>query len=88
VLQEAMAGIEGKGIIIGAAGLLLLHGPGGREIRLNGPEVTKLHASIPGEPNWQLPNGVNCLVFTTDGKIASVVESCETVSLMIDRRLP
>jgi hypothetical protein len=84
VLQEAMAGIEGKGIIIGAAGLLLLHGPGGREMRLNGPEVTKLHASIPGEPNWQL----HCLVFTTDGKIASVVESCETVSLMIDRRLP
>ena len=46
-----------------------------------------MHAAIPGQPNKELTYGVKCLVFTTDGKVASAVESCEDVSRMIDKAI-
>jgi hypothetical protein len=49
--------------------------------------VTRLHAAIPGQPNKEFTSGIKCLVFTTDGKVASVVESCEDVSRMIDKAI-
>src|SRR5215203_632991 len=68
--------------------LLLLHGPTGREIRVNSRSVTTLHASVPGQPNKALADGANCLINTTDGKFISVVETCEAVSRMIETTKP
>ena len=68
--------------------LLLLHGPNGREIRINSRNVTSLHAQVPGQPNKVIAAGVGCLINTTDGKFVSVVETCEAVSRMIETRKP
>lgn len=68
-----------------ALALLLLHGPTGREIRVNPSSITSLHSSVPGQPNKTLTDGVKCLVNLTDGKFVSVAETCEMVSEMIER---
>jgi hypothetical protein len=68
--------------------LLLLHGPTGREIRINPRTVTSLHAPVPGQRNTAVIDGANCLINTSDGKFVSVVETCETVSSMIEGSKP
>lgn len=64
--------------------LLLLHGPTGREIRLNPHSVTSLHMAEKQGRNQAITDAANCLINTTDGKFISVVETCEAVSRMID----
>lgn len=68
--------------------LLLLHGPTGREIRINPRNVTSLHAPVPGQHNKVLSEGVGCLINTSDGKFVSVIETCEAVSRMIEAPKP
>lgn len=68
--------------------LLLLHGPTGREIRVNPRNVTSLHSPVPGQRNKTITDGVNCLLNTVDGKFVSVVETCEAVSRMIEAPKP
>jgi len=80
-----LATLPGPGLVIA---FLLLHVPTGREIRVNSRNVTSLHASVPGQPNKALAEGVGCLINTTDGKFVSVVETCEAVSRMIETRKP
>ena len=70
-----------RGLIL--ASLLLLHGPTGREIRINPRNVTSLHAPQPGQRNTSVTAGANCLINTSDGKFVSVAETCEAVSQMI-----
>lgn len=65
--------------------LLLLHGPTGREIRVNPNSVTSLHSSVPGQPNKVLTDGSKCLINLTDGKFVSVAETCEMVDSMINQ---
>jgi hypothetical protein len=62
--------------------ILLLHGPTGREIRLNTSMVTSLHA--PQGPNKSLSEEVRCLINTADGKFISVVESCADIARLIE----
>jgi hypothetical protein len=64
--------------------LILLHGPGGHEIRINPEQVTSLRAAKPGEDNKFLTEGAHCMVSLTDGKFVSVVEPCEAVQQMLE----
>jgi hypothetical protein len=64
--------------------LLLLHGPTGREIRLNSRTVTSLHGPTTPGQNKALADGAHCLINTTDGKFISVVETCADVARMIE----
>lgn len=64
--------------------LLLLHGPTGREIRINPRTITSLHAPVSGQRNTTITDGANCLINTSDGKFVSVVETCEAVSRMVE----
>jgi hypothetical protein len=68
--------------------LLLLHGPTGREIRINPRNITSLHSPVPGQRNKVLAEGVGCLINTSDAKFVSVVETCESVSRMIEAPKP
>ena len=68
--------------------LLLLHGPNGREVRINSRNVTSLHAPVRGQSNKVLAEGIGCLIYTSDGKFVSVVETCEAVSRIIETRKP
>lgn len=72
----------------GLALLLLLHGPTGREIRVNPRHVASLHAPLPGQSNKVLADRIGCLINTTDGKFVGVVETCDAVSRMIEAQKP
>lgn len=69
---------------VAVLGLLLLHGPSGREVRINPRNITSLHSPVPGQRNKVLTEGVGCLINTSDSKFVSVVETCEAVSRMIE----
>jgi hypothetical protein len=62
-----------------ALGLVLLHGPDGRELYINPESITTMRATIPGEKNKVIHGEIKCVLNTTDGKFISVIESCETV---------
>lgn len=66
--------------------LLLLHAPGGREITLNPATITTMQASKDGVANNIIAPDVKCVINTTDGKFISVVETCEAVRELIERR--
>jgi hypothetical protein len=66
--------------------LLLLHGPTGREIRLNPRTVTSLHAPMTPGHNQAITEGANCLINTADGKFIAVIETCAEVARMIEER--
>lgn len=70
-----------RGLLL--APLLLLHGPTGREIRINPRNITSLHASVPTQRNKAVAEGAHCLINTSDGKFVSVAETCDAVSQMI-----
>lgn len=66
------------------ASLILLHGPTGREIRINPRNVTSLQSPQSPGKNQVLIDGVNCLINTSDGKFVSVVETCPAVAKMLE----
>jgi hypothetical protein len=71
-----------------AIALLLLHGPTGREIRINPRNITSLHSPVPGQHNTAVAAGARCLINSSDGKFVSVVETCEAVTRMIEAPKP
>ena len=62
---------------------LNLHGPDGREIDISVSEITSLQCKIPNVENRLFAEGVNALVFTTDGKYISVSETCNEIREML-----
>ena len=65
--------------------LIMLHAPHGHVIYLNPDSVTTLRAAA-GEKNKLLIDDVKCLLNTLDGKFISVIETCETVLRLIERK--
>jgi uncharacterized protein YlzI (FlbEa/FlbD family) len=61
-----------------AVGLLLLHGPDGREIYINPETVTTMRAA-PHDKNKHFPDEARCMLNTNDGKFIAVIESCEEI---------
>jgi len=60
--------------------LLVLHNPEGREIDINPAEITSLRETAPDDtPGKDLAPGIRCVVGLTDGKYASVVETCQSI---------
>ena len=72
-------------IVAAATTLMLLHAPGGREIRVNPKTVASMHATMPGQPNAYVAEEAQCLINLTDGKFVSVVETCERVQELMNR---
>lgn len=63
--------------------LIQLHGLGGQTIWINPETVTSVR-----EPKSEdhFGHGVRCIVNTDDGKFAAVVEDCEEVKRLGERR--
>jgi hypothetical protein len=70
--------------VVAAVVLLILHGLDGHEIRINPTQVTSLHSAIPDKSKKMLTDEVGCVVGLTDGKFASVIETCEVVEEMLE----
>jgi hypothetical protein len=65
--------------------LVVLHGPGEREIYVNPDAVTTMRAA-PGEgKNEYMTDEARCLINTDDGKFISVIETCDTVRHLFEQ---
>lgn len=74
------------GSSITAVALVLLHGPGGREILISPGAVTSMQAAIEGKPNQNLAEAVRCVINTSDGKFVSVIETCGKIRELLEGR--
>jgi hypothetical protein len=68
--------------ILVSTALILLHEAGGGEVAINPSHIAVLHnttESAGGQRNKIVVKGVNCVLALSNGKIVSVVETCDTV---------
>lgn len=61
-------------------GLLILHGPDGREITINPESITSMFKPAKGGLGHEQ---ANCIVNLTDGKFVSVTEKCADIEKSI-----
>ena len=68
-----------------AAALVMLHRVDGGEVLINPDQVTSLHAKA-GAPhtNKLITNEAHCALWLTDGKLVSVMESCDRVRQLLE----
>ena len=66
--------------------LITLHMLDGRVVQINPRHVTQLMSPIEGAPNKSLTEDVQCVVRLTDGTFISVVEDCDTVRELLEKK--
>jgi hypothetical protein len=62
--------------------LVVLHNAAGQEITVNSKEVTILRSPMQGR---HLSPKARCAIFFSDGKFASVTETCEAVRQLFEK---
>jgi hypothetical protein len=62
--------------------LLLVHGPGGQEIRINVAEITSIR-QVREKGDSHFAPDVHCLIFVDSGRFVAVTESCLQIVDMI-----
>jgi len=68
-----------------AAALVMLHRVDGGEVLINPDQVTSVHARSGGtDKNRHLTNEAHCALWLTDGKLVSVMESCDRVRQLLE----
>jgi hypothetical protein len=72
------------GPVLLAVMLVRFTGPDGQRIEVNPDEVVSLR--VPRSVEGHFAKGIQCLIFTGDGKMTGVVESCDEVSLKLSER--
>jgi hypothetical protein len=72
-------------VVMLAASLVELSGPGNQRIWINGAQITNIR-----EPRSEthIAPGTRCLLYTTDGKIITVVEDCNDVRRKLQQEAP
>jgi hypothetical protein len=64
--------------------MVLLHRADGGEVLVAGPQITSMHAAAPGGGNKVVNSAARCVVWLTDGRVLSVIETCEVVRRLLD----
>ena len=71
-------------MIVAAAAMVLLHRADGGEVAVASSQVTALHARAPADAsNRAVTAGARCVIWLADGKLLSVIESCEQVRRLL-----
>lgn len=68
--------------ILASAVLIILHTLDGRELSVNPKQITHLTSRGQGA---LIVEGVNCAVGLADGKLLSVVETCEQIRAILEQ---
>jgi hypothetical protein len=63
--------------------MVLLHRADGGEVLVAGPQITSMHAAAPGG-NKVVNSAARCVVWLTDGRVLSVIETCEVVRGLLE----
>jgi hypothetical protein len=69
-------------VVLVAIRLLQLHGPHDQTIDINPDQVVSLRK--PRADEGHFARDIRCLVNTTDGKFATVIEDCATVRALVE----
>ena len=65
--------------------LVILHRVDGGAVAVAPSHITSMHARAPSTGQNKLVTGeARCIVWLSDGKLLSVLESCETVKQLLD----
>ena len=64
--------------------LITLTGPDGQVILLDPSKVATIR-TVRGTDSDHFARGINCLVFTTDGKNVNVGETCDQIKRMLEQ---
>ena len=67
----------------GAVALVLLHRADGGAVQVAVGQVTSLHTAARSGPKV-IASGARCVIWLTDGKLLSVIESCEQVRRLLE----
>jgi hypothetical protein len=70
-----------------ATAFIILHEGGGAEIDLNPAHIVALHTTREGagqSKNKLVTSGVNCVLALSNGKIISVIETCDKVRELME----
>ena len=71
--------------VLVAAALVMLHRVDGGEVLINPDQVTSVHARSGGtDKNRHLTEQAHCALWLTDGKLVSVVETCDRVKQLLE----
>jgi hypothetical protein len=68
--------------------MVLLHRADGGEVLVAGPQITSMHAAAPGGGNKVAHPAARCVVWLTDGRVLSVIETCEIVRRLLEEASP
>ena len=72
-------------MLVAGLSLLVLHRIDGGEVVVAPSHITSMHEKPPGGARDKLITGdAHCIVWLSDGKLLSVLESCATVKQLID----
>jgi hypothetical protein len=72
------------GATILAVILVRFTGPDGQHVEINPDEVVSIR--VPRANEGHFAKGVQCLIFTGDGKYTPVIETCDEVSYKLAER--
>ena len=65
--------------------MVILHRVDGGEVSVSPSHITSMHSRAPASGQNKLVTGeARCIVWLSDGKLLSVLESCEAVKRLMD----
>jgi hypothetical protein len=70
--------------MLSAFNLVVLHGPGKREIYLYRENVVAMSSAL-GKKNEHVAEDIQCVITTSDGKFISVIETCAEVKALLEK---
>lgn len=71
--------------LVAAMSLMILHRVDGGEVAVSPSHITSMHSKAPTSAQNKLVTGeVRCIVWLDDGKLLSVLESCDAVKRLMN----
>jgi hypothetical protein len=79
--------LTGSGLVLVAGmWLVVLHRVDGGEVSVAPEHITSMHSKAPTSAQNKLVAGeARCIVWLSDGKLLSVLESCDTVKELLNK---
>jgi hypothetical protein len=68
--------------------MVLLHRADGGEVLVAGPQITSMHAAVTPGRNKLVSPAAGCALWLTDGRMLSVIETCEVVRRLLEEASP
>jgi len=77
--------VSSSALLVGVLSLVILHRVDGGEVAVSPSHITSMHDKSPGAARDKLITGeARCVVWLDDGKLLSVLESCQTVKQLMN----